>query len=267
MKNFKDFIMETVKEPTGDLKKACWKGYTAVGMKKKDGRKVPNCVPVKEETSSHVAYLKPKSDSPHKDHFDLPVNSADHKAAHKKFTKIMGHSIAKHYDVVHVKPKDLAEGKHTSTIAAMAAHAYEPQVGHKIETRKGGQIPGTVTKVDNGQVYFTHPNGKTYKTHAGNVRRVAEETINERGENKYKRATEKGAGITKAGAAKYRREHPGSKLSTAVTTEPSKLKHGSKAWNRRKSFCARMGGMKGPMKDSKGRPTRKAMSLRRWHCE
>ena len=39
---------EEVKEPTGDLKKACWKGYTAVGMKMKNGRKVPNCVPIKE---------------------------------------------------------------------------------------------------------------------------------------------------------------------------------------------------------------------------
>ena len=38
-----------VSEPTGKLKDACWKGYTAVGMKKKNGRKVPNCVPVNEE--------------------------------------------------------------------------------------------------------------------------------------------------------------------------------------------------------------------------
>jgi phosphopantetheine adenylyltransferase len=38
-----------VSEPTGKLKDACWKGYTAVGMKTKNGRKVPNCVPVNEE--------------------------------------------------------------------------------------------------------------------------------------------------------------------------------------------------------------------------
>jgi hypothetical protein len=35
---------------------------------------------------------------------------------------------------------------------------------------------------------------------------------------------------------------------------------------RKKSFCARMGGMPGPMKDEKGRPTRKALSLKRWKC-
>jgi hypothetical protein len=38
-------LVEEVKKPTGPLKKACWKGYTAVGLKMKNGRKVPNCVP------------------------------------------------------------------------------------------------------------------------------------------------------------------------------------------------------------------------------
>ena len=73
-------------------------------------------------------------------------------------------------------------------------------------------------------------------------------------------------GLNKKGIASYRRENPGSKLSLAVTTPPSKLKKGSKAAKRRKSFCARMGGMPGPMKDEKGRPTRKALSLRKWNC-
>jgi hypothetical protein len=48
MLKFKQFINE-IKEPTGKLKSACWTGYTAVGMKMKGGRKVPNCVPVKED--------------------------------------------------------------------------------------------------------------------------------------------------------------------------------------------------------------------------
>ena len=53
---------------------------------------------------------------------------------------------------------------------------------------------------------------------------------------KYFRATDKGAGMTAAGVAKYRRDNPGSKLKTAVT---GKVKPGSKAAKRRKSFCAR----------------------------
>ncbi len=74
-------------------------------------------------------------------------------------------------------------------------------------------------------------------------------------------------GLNKKGVESYRRENPGSKLQTAVTTKPSKLKKGSKSWKRRKSFCSRMSGMPGPMKDEKGRPTRKALSLRKWNCE
>jgi hypothetical protein len=73
-------------------------------------------------------------------------------------------------------------------------------------------------------------------------------------------------GLNRKGIASYRRENPGSKLSMAVTTPPSKLKPGSKAANRRKSFCARMGGMEGAMKKPNGEPTRKALALRKWNC-
>jgi hypothetical protein len=73
-------------------------------------------------------------------------------------------------------------------------------------------------------------------------------------------------GLNKKGVDSYRKANPGSKLKMAVTTPPSKLKAGSKDANRRKSFCARMSGVKGPMKDEKGRPTRKALSLKKWNC-
>ena len=74
-------------------------------------------------------------------------------------------------------------------------------------------------------------------------------------------------GLSKKAVKAYRRENPGSKLQTAVTTKPSKLKAGSKAAKRRKSFCARMSGNKGPMKKPNGKPTPKALALRRWNCE
>jgi len=76
----------------------------------------------------------------------------------------------------------------------------------------------------------------------------------------------KKGGLNAKGVASYRRENPGSKLQIAVTTKPSKLKKGSKAAKRRKSFCARMGGVKGPMKKPNGKPTRKALALRKWNC-
>jgi hypothetical protein len=76
-------------------------------------------------------------------------------------------------------------------------------------------------------------------------------------------STKEGAGMTKKGVAAYKKKNPGSKLKTAVTV---KVKAGSKDAKRRKSFCARMSGVKGPMKDKKGRPTRKAAALKRWRC-
>jgi len=76
----------------------------------------------------------------------------------------------------------------------------------------------------------------------------------------------KKGGLNAKGVASYRRENPGSKLQMAVTTKPSKLKPGSKAAKRRKSFCARMGGNPGPMKKPNGDPTRKALALRKWNC-
>ena len=69
-----------------------------------------------------------------------------------------------------------------------------------------------------------------------------------------KRSVKAGAGMTKKGGAKYRRPNPGGKLKTAVT---GKVKRGSKAAKRRKSFCARSKGWTGP----RGKAARK-----RWKC-
>jgi hypothetical protein len=73
-------------------------------------------------------------------------------------------------------------------------------------------------------------------------------------------------GLNRKGVASYRRANPGSKLKMAVTTKPSKLDPDSKPAKRRKSFCARMSGVKGPMKKPSGKPTRKALALRKWNC-
>lgn len=73
-------------------------------------------------------------------------------------------------------------------------------------------------------------------------------------------------GLNAKGVASYRAQHPGSKLQTAVTKKPSELKAGSKDAKRRKSFCARMSGMPGPMKKPNGEPTRKKLALDKWNC-
>jgi len=64
-------------------------------------------------------------------------------------------------------------------------------------------------------------------------------------------------GLNAKGRASYNKANPGKPGLKAPQPEGGP---------RKRSFCARMGGMPGPMKDEKGRPTRKALALRKWAC-
>jgi hypothetical protein len=116
--------------------------------------------------------------------------------------------------------------------------------------RKVGTKPGT---------------GKNKGKRVNDCEKIGEQNVGEDWNKVNKQ--DKTDGLSQKAVNAYRRENPGSKLKTAVTTKPSKLKAGSKDAKRRKSFCARMSGNKGPMKDEKGRPTPKAKALSRWNCE
>lgn len=76
-----------------------------------------------------------------------------------------------------------------------------------------------------------------------------------------KRHQSPSGGLNAAGRAHYKRK-TGANLKAPVTGKP---KRGSKAAGRKKSFCARMGGVKGAMRKN-GKPTRKALALRKWKC-
>jgi len=80
----------------------------------------------------------------------------------------------------------------------------------------------------------------------------------------HKRPTKEGAGLTQKGVDKYKRQNPGSKLQTAVT---GKVKKGSKAAKRRKSYCARSAGqMKKFPKAAKNPNSRLRQARKRWKC-
>jgi hypothetical protein len=113
-------------------------------------------------------------------------------------------------------------------------------------------IKGSITPV---------PNGHLIKKDGTSLRNGGKTPAWQRKEGKNPEG-----GLNAKGVASYRRANPGSKLKTAVTTKPSKLKPGSKDAKRRKSFCARMSGVEGPMKKPNGKPTRKALALRKWNC-
>ena len=74
----------------------------------------------------------------------------------------------------------------------------------------------------------------------------------------------KEGGLNEKGRKSYEKAHPGSDLKPPVSREQAAKSKKSAA--RRCSFCARMKGNPGPMKDEKGRPTRKALALRKWDC-
>jgi hypothetical protein len=163
--------------------------------------------------------------------------------------------------------KSLKKIKEMAFAAASSGKGPEDKLGtvpvqaegvmSKAQIKKRNEIADAIKRENPGI-----SNDKKFRIATAQAMKEESQELNERGADSkgYYRSTESGAGLTRKGA-----KHFG--IKTAVTTPPSKLKKGSKAAKRRKSFCARMGGMPGPMKDEKGRPTRKAMSLRRWNCE
>lgn len=82
-----------------------------------------------------------------------------------------------------------------------------------------------------------------------------------KGKDAHYQPTSQGAGMTEAGRKAYNAKN-GSNLKAPAPNPKTKADAGRKA-----SFCARMSGMPGPMKDDKGQPTRKAASLKRWNCK
>jgi hypothetical protein len=166
-----------------------------------------------------------------------------------------------------ITPKKLDDIHETSEMAARAGYASRALLAAKKPPQ---------SKIDKVKAHLQKPNYDPKKhdtrlrsfygskTVAAAKKQLSEDLSEAAWQRKEGKNPE--GGLNRKGVESYRRENPGSKLQMAVTTKPSKLKPGSKAANRRKSFCARMGGMEGPMKDEKGRPTRKALSLRKWNC-
>ena len=167
-------------------------------------------------------------------------------------------AIEKHYDIHH-------KGKKVGEIT----HHYNEYGGHFFDANlHGKRVP-----------YDRHPgkeqNAKAFiagisktKWHSKNIKEEVDQ-IDEVAAWQRSEGKNPEGGLNKKGIQSYRREHPGSKLSLAVTTKPSKLKKGSKAWNRRKSFCARMSGMKRRLTSAKTAhdpDSRINKSLRKWNC-
>lgn len=141
--------------------------------------------------------------------------------------------------------------------AAEAQEAFAAAMSEKVNAALDAAKVQVASKIYNEATEETEP--VVEEAEAVTEENVDEAAVDAKG---YKSST---GGLTQKGRDHYNRKS-GGHLQAPVTTPPSKLKKGSKAANRRKSFCARMSGVKGPMKDEHGKPTRKALALRKWNC-
>lgn len=211
----------------------CWKGYKPVPGKKPYSK--GSCAPVSDSINRIGELLSEKV---------MPDTAIKMKAARKAMGKKAGKLLAK-------SKKETAPGE-GRFLAAQAVNAI-----------KAGQTAKEKQK-------FAHDVEKYKRKEPveDSIQRIGD-LITEVAAWQKKAGKNPSGGLNKKGVESYRRENPGSKLKTAVTTKPSKLKKGSKAAKRRKSFCARMGGMKKRLtskKTASNPDSRINKALRKWNC-
>jgi hypothetical protein len=151
------------------------------------------------------------------------------------------------------------------------ARVAKAQVGKKVKLREDSRDYITKIKTDDKGNVTSLKSRRTLKGLVTGAPRVKKIMKNGGKTPAWQRKEGKNpeGGLNAKGVASYRAANPGSKLKTAVTTKPSKLKPGSKAANRRKSFCARMSGMKKRLTSAKTANdpnSRINKSLRKWNC-
>lgn len=227
-----EFITEGVAGP-----KKCWPGHRKVGTQpgtgKNKGKRVNDCEKIKEQGV---------------------VEYGDTAKGQKMLTKVQKRAV----DRVTSKKAD-TDSEYAKKNSDTADRAWD-----RMTDKDLGEQFDIIEEMVN---YLAEHHGVDPEVIWEDFESVDDtELLDESAAWRNKSGKNKNGGLNAKGVASYRRENPGSKLQMAVTTKPSKLKPGSKAAKRRKSFCARMGGMKGAMKKPNGKPTRKALALRKWNC-
>jgi hypothetical protein len=151
-------------------------------------------------------------------------------------------------------------------VAVTISDPNHTMVSKRKETQQKHVRVSATNKLDakvNAEKHYRKQGFKVHGSeHVGIVKEEAEQVDEAAVDAKgHKSST---GGLTQKGRDAYNAK--GANLQAPVTTPPSKLDPDSKAAKRRKSFCARMGGMEGAMKKPNGEPTRKALALRKWNC-
>ena len=233
-----------------NLNEKCWDTHKQVGMKNKGGRMVPNCVAkesVTEDEDAMAAFVARGGE----------IQQLKPQRGPKK----SGVSFAS-------KHIGSGSGRGTTKGKVSGLGANTGKSGKPVVTAEQGVAEGICSLTEAHEIFDDFERAMAARGLTEDVFETItdEQIIRETAAWRRKAGKSAKGGLNRKGVASYRRENPGSKLQMAVTTKPSKLKPGSKAAKRRKSFCARMSGVKGPMKKPNGKPTRKALALRKWNC-
>ena len=255
-----EFIVEGLRDPKDN---PCWKGYKPVGTKKKDNKTVPNCVP----TNEHIA------DGDYNGEYDDEAGMAQgHLYTIAKAAKGMLDTIGKYDDLPEWVQEKIAKAEAMlvtswNYLQSQKAQGIDPKVVELAEefdliesainvlAERNGVDPEVIWEdlesLSDDELYVF----------------AATQPVMEDWQKANKK--DKTDGMSRKAVKAYRREHPGSKLQTAVTTKPSKLKKGSKASKRRKSYCSRSRGQMKMHNISCQKTPDKAIckARRRWNCE
>jgi hypothetical protein len=253
------------------LDEKCWTGYKKKGMKTMFGKRYPNCVKVEDVTiedaegntfAEVVDIIKPEPIKGFKSQVEEAVRL---QAQTGNVIAVTLSWRAKYYSLKMFFPQVKLPTRKEINTELQKVYPGCNVIYHSVSEIQSGQPLIQAFGPQGGCAAKPGPSKKYVKPYGEQVE-LDLESIEETAAWQRKEGKNPEGGLNKKGIASYKRENPGSKLSMAVTTPPSKLDPDSKSAKRRKSFCARMGGMPGPMKDEKGRPTRKALSLRKWNC-
>jgi hypothetical protein len=212
-----------------EIYEACWDTHKQIGMKKKGNRMVPDCVPKNEEVVNEMD----KTQTPPGRDGNSVYDPEAHAGKKVYYGKPVTATKAKK-DVLKLLNKNFKE-EVEAQFDLIESVINELALIHNLDSE---YIWEKFEQFSDEELLEYAVDAKGHKSSTGGLTQKGRDAYNAKGAN----------------------------LKAPVTTPPSKLKAGSKAANRRKSFCARMGGMEGPMKKPNGEPSRKALALRKWNC-
>jgi len=233
-RNEKKAMKEDLRKWFGDGPKGGWDRYNT------KGEKVGKCARDDKDGDGKGDGPKPKCLSNEK----ASKMSKDEIASSVKAKRAKDGDADRKGKPINVKNKGLDESMSTARSNVGADKCWKGYKAKGTKTKNGREVPNCVKEGKKFDQFMTEASAAWQR----------------------KAGKDKEGGLNEKGRKSYERENPGSDLKAPVTKDPSKLDPESKSAKRRKSFCARMGGMEGPMKDDKGKPTRKALALRKWNC-